>query len=227
MRCTLTFLLLIIATHGNAQNQYSPFVGGFEFGLGYSSIIDFNRENNIKYNRDIKLEELFFLWPFIPYQFGFVTAKYIDNNSYVEFGILFRKTSVGWIDRRLNGWGLPGINFYSFDFPIKYYFTSEKSRLKYFEPYLGIIPSWLIYTEVFGSYAFDNISDEYFREGFLSFCGGLYKEKNNIRLKLHTSIAVNSVIKPAYRQDIPKEDRAYGGVIIPFEVLFCWAYVLK
>lgn len=227
MRYTPAFLLLLIAANGITQNQYSPFAGGFEFGLGYSSIIDFNRENNIKYNRDIKLEELFFLWPFIPYQFGFVTEKYIDKNRYAEFGILFRKTSVGWIDRRLSGWGLPGIQFYSFDFPIKYYFQSEKSRLKYFEPYLGIIPSWLVSTEVFGSSPFDNISDEYFREGYLSVCGGLYKEKNNIRLKLHTSIAVSSVIKPAFRQDIPKEDRAYGGVVFPFEFLFCWAYVLK
>jgi hypothetical protein len=226
MRCALTILLLTFTSNIDAQNQYSPFVGGFEFGIGYSSIIDFNRENNIKYNRDLKLEQLFLLFPFIPYQFGFVTAKYFDSKRYGELGIIFRKTSVGWIQIHPFGWGLPGINFYSFDFPMKYYFPTRGIKIGN-DAYIGIIPSWLYNPSVIGSDPYDSNSEDYFRKGYLSVCSGLYKEKNNSRLKLHTSLAISSVIKPAYRQEIPADERAYGGVMFPFEILFCWAYIMK
>lgn len=227
MRCTLTILLIVFAANIAAQNKYSPFVGGFEFGIGYSSIIDFKRENNIKYNRDLKIEQLLFLLPFIPYQFGFVTAKYFDSSRYGELGFIFRKSSVGWIQNHPGGGSeLPGINFYSFDFPLKYYFPARGINSGD-GAYLGIIPSWLFNPSVVGGDSYTSSSEEYYRKGYLSLCGGLCKEQNNTRLKLHTSIAVSSVIKPAYRQEIPAEDRAYGGVMFPFEVLFCWAYIMK
>lgn len=226
MQYALTILLLLTAHTISAQNQYSPFVGGFEVGTGYSTIIDFNRENNIKVNRDLTMEQLFYLSPFIPYQFGFVTAKYLNHYKYLELGLLFRKTSVGWIQLHYGGWGIPGINLYSFDLPVKYYFPTKTLRYAA-DTYFGIVPSWLVHPDVYSGDSYDGIEEEYFRDSYVSLCTGITRERGNVRVKMHASMAITSVVTNRYRKDIPREERAYGGVIFPFEILFCWAYITK
>jgi len=226
MRSTLFSVLVLLCFTIKAQNRYSHFVGGVEFATGYSSIIDFNRDNNIAFSRDLKAEQLFYLFPFIPYQFGIFSAKYLNRESCLEFGFFFHKCSVGWIRYYPQGWGIPGINLYSMDLPVKYYFPSSVSG-NLAKAFVGIIPSRLFYAAIISDDEFTGSVKDYLKDGYVSVCGGLCWERGNRRFKIQTNLAFSSVVKDDYRKDFSREERAYGAVIFPFELLCGWTYIIR
>lgn len=225
MRNWVLIAIIAMSSGGYAQTNRDPFMGGIEFGLGYGTVIDFNLDNNNFY-RDYLLQR--FIW--IPFQIGLVSEKYLTQNKYLEFGVLFARRSSSYVARynyKIGGGyarGLPTLNLYGIDIPIKYYSYVGKLLNQQMFAYGGIIPTWLIRPEG-GSHDW-GIPEEYFRNIYLSICGGLCYDKKKSRMKLHAGLAVTSVVNSSYRE-IPQETRNYGGSIYPFEMLFCYARMFK
>lgn len=223
----LWFLIIIVAISSGVYSQkiHDPFVGGIEFGLGYGTVIDFNLDNNNSY-REYLLERL--IW--LPFQIGFVSAKYFNPNEYLEFGVIFARHSSSYVYRHNYkigggyGTGLPVLELYSIDIPLKYYAYVGKILKQQMYAYGGIIPSWLLTSETGSDY--NEIPEDCLRNFCISICGGLCYDKRKSRVKLHTGLAVTSVVNANYRA-IPQEDRGYGGRIYPFELLFCYARMFK
>ncbi len=120
--------------------------------------------------------------------------------------------------------GLPTHNFYGIDIPLKYYSYVGKVLKQQMYAFGGITPSWLIRPE--GGSLDWGIPEEYFRNFYLSICGGMCYDKKKSRMKLHAGLAVTFVVNSKYRE-IPEENRNYGGRIYPFELLFCYALMLR
>ncbi len=225
MRICLLIAIVAIFSNGYAQTKHDPFVGGIEFGLGYGSIIDFNFDNNNLY-REYLLERL--IW--LPFQIGFVAEKTLNSNKYLEFGMMFARHSSSYVYRHNYkigggyGTGLPVIELYSIDIPLKYYSYVGKILKQQMYAYGGIIPTWLL-QPVLGS-EYNDIYEESFRNWYVSVCGGLCYDKRKSRMKLHAGLAVTSVVNANYRK-IPQEERGYGGRIYPFELLFCYARMFR
>ncbi len=225
MGIRILILVVCLSSSVSAQKNNDPFVGGIELGIGYGTVIDFNLDNNNFY-REYLLQR--FLW--LPFQIGFVAEKNLSPNRYLEFGMMFARRSSSYVARynyKADGGytrGLPTLNFYGIDIPLKYYSYVGKVLKQQMYAFGGITPSWLMRPEV-GSLDW-GIPDEYFRNIYLSICGGLCYDKKKSRLKLHAGLAVTSVVNADYRQ-IPQDDRNYGGRIYPFELLFCYARMFR
>lgn len=103
----IAILLLAGSMAASAQSRYEPFTGGFEIGLGYGTVIDFNLENN-NLHREYLLEKL--IW--LPFQVSLFSNKYLDQNRYLEFGVSFARKSSSHVKRHYHldgsfGSGLP------------------------------------------------------------------------------------------------------------------------
>ena len=122
MRIWFLIIIVTISSVVYSQKNNDPFVGGIEFGLGYGTVIDFNLDNNNFY-REYLLQRL--IW--LPFHMGFVSAKYLNPNEYLEFGMMFVRRSSSYVYRynyRKGGGytrGLPVLELYSIDIPLKYY----------------------------------------------------------------------------------------------------------
>lgn len=225
MRTCHLIIVLFISSGAIAQDLSDPFKGGIEFGLGYGTIVDFNLDNNNLYP-DYLLER--FLW--LPFQVGIVSAKYLNTNKYLEIGVMFARRSSSYVyryDHRTDGGyasALPTLNLYSIDIPVKYYSYAGKVLNKEMFAFAGIIPSWLIKPETGSSY--NDIPEDCFRKVYLSVCGGLCTDRRKSRLKLHTALAVTSVVNESYRE-IPEDERGYGGRIYPAELIFSYARMFR
>ena len=225
MRIWLLIIMVTISSVVYSQGSHDPFVGGVEFGLGYGTVIDFNLDNNNFY-REYLLERL--IW--LPFQIGFVTAKYLNPNKYLEFGVIFARRSSTYVYRHnyssvsIYGTSLPTLTIFSIDLPIKYYAYVGKMLNQQMYAYGGIIPSWVIRPGIGSDY--NDIPEDCFRNVYVSVCGGLCYDKKKSRMKLQAGLAVTSVVNSNYR-DIPQEDRGYGGRIYPFELLFCYARMFR
>ena len=226
MRIRILIMVIFVSSGLYAQKISDPFKGGVEFGLGYGTVIDFNLDNNNFY-REYLLQR--FIW--LPFHIGFVTAKYLNPNEYLEFGVMFARRSSSFVYRHnyrtVDSYavGLPTINLYGIDLPIKYYTYAGKMLKQQMYAYGGIIPSWLMRPEM-GFMMDYGITEDYFRNFYVSVCGGLCYDKRKARLKLHAGLAVTSVVNSKYRE-IPQEDRLYGGRIYPFELVFCYARMFR
>ena len=225
MRIWFLIVIASISLSVYAQKIHDPFVGGIEFGLGYGTVIDFNLDNNNFYSEYL-LHRL--LW--LPFKIGFVSAKHLNPNEYLEFGMVFARRSSSYVYRynyRKDGGytrGLPVIELYSIDIPLKYYEYVGKILKQHLYAYGGIIPSWLLTSEIGSDY--NEIPEDCLRNFYISVCGGLCYDKKISRMKLHAGLAVTSVVNANYRE-ILQEDRGYGGSIYPFELLFCYAWMFK
>lgn len=226
MRIRYIILVVFLSSSVSAQKIHDPFRGGVEFGFGYGTIIDFSFDNNNLY-REYLLER--FIW--LPFHIGFVTAKYFDPTKYLEFGVMFARRSSSFVYRHnyrtVDSYavGLPTINLYGIDLPIKYYVYAGKMLKQQMYAYGGIIPTWLMRPEGGGIMEY-GIAVDHFRNIYVSVCGGLCYDKKKSRMKLHAGLAVTSVVNSEYRE-IPQEDRLYGGRIYPFEVVFCYARIFR
>ena len=221
MRIKYIIIGIVLSSSVYAQNKHDPFVGGVEFGLGYSTFIDFNLDNN-SFDSHFLLERIFDL----PYQLGFVTAKYLNSNKYLEFGIIFAKRSTSYVEHySVNGTANSAITLYCIDFPMKYYAFAGKMFKHHMFAYGGLIPSWLVEPVEYDSDDI-NIPEDCFRNLYFSVCGGLCFDKKKSRMKLHAGLAVTSIVNINYRE-IPLENRDYGGRIYPFELLFCYARMFR
>lgn len=230
MRVWLLIAMIAISSGGYTQSNRDPFVGGIEFGLGFGTAIDFNFDNNKYHIGDVAdaLEVLTFL----PTHFGIVSAKYLNPNKYFEFGVFYSRKcsfydyhySYPTKNGTISTSGGAALVFHSIDLPIKYYSYAGKILKQQMYAYGGIIPSWIVEpTQYVGDY---EIPEECFRNFCVSVCGGLCFDKKKSRMKLHTGLAVTSVVNASYRE-IPEEDREYGGRIYPFEILFCYARMFR
>ncbi len=225
MRIWFLIVIASISLSAYAQDIHDPFMGGIEFGLGYGTIIDFNLDNNNFY-REYLLERL--IW--LPFQIGFVAEKNLSPNRYLEFGMMFARHSSSYVYRhnyRIGGGygtGLPVLELYSIDIPLKYYMYVGKMLKQQMYAYGGIIPSWLLKPVMASDY--NDIPEDSFRNLYVSVCGGLCYDKRKSRVKLHAGLAVTSVVNANYRA-IPQEERGYGGRIYPFELLFCYARMFR
>ena len=138
----IAILLLAGSMAASAQSGYEPFTGGFEIGLGYGTVIDFNLENNNLY-REYLLEKL--IW--LPFQVSLFSVKYLDQNRYLEFGVSFARKSSSHVRRQSHldgsfGSGLPVLELYCIDLPVKYYSRARLDGNIYL--FGGIVPSWLM-----------------------------------------------------------------------------------
>ena len=223
MRILFLVLVVACATDIIAQRNSEPFIGGIEIGLGYGTVIDFKTDNNgflVGYLSD-RLQNL-------PTHIGFVSAKYLNPNNYLEFGLIYsRKSSYHpyrFNDGTYTVTGGTSLVLHCIDLPIKYYSYVGKMTKKHVFVFGGLIPSWIIepvhYVSDIG------IPEECFRNFCLSVCGGLCCDRKKSRLKLHTGLAVTSVVNAIYTQ-IPEEDRDYGDRIYPLEILFCYARMFR
>lgn len=219
------FLLLVVALATDVSGQWNsePFVGGIEIGIGYGTVIDFNPDNN-----GFRVGSLSDRLQYLPTHIGFVSAKYINPNKYLEFGLLYsRKSSYNAFQSNNGTYIVSGGNalvLHCIDLPIKYYSYVGKLLKQHMYAYGGLIPSWIIepvhYVSDIG------IPEECFRNFCLSVCGGLCYDKQKSRIKLHAGLAVTSVVNTNYRE-IPQEDRDYGDRIYPFELLFCYTRMFR
>lgn len=225
MRIWIFILVVAISSSIFAQDIHDPFVGGIEFSIGYGTVIDFNLDNNNLY-REYLLERL--IW--LPFQIGFVADKYLNPNEYLEFGIMFARHSSSYVYRHNYstggnyGTGLPVLELYCIDFPLKYYAYVGKMWKKQMYAYGGIIPSWLLTSDTGSDY--NEIPEDCLRNYCISVCGGLCYDIRKSRVKLHAGLAVTSVVNTNYRV-IPQEERGYGGRIYPFELLLCYARMFR
>ena len=223
MRIWLLIVVVTIAIDVGAQRNHEPFVGGFEIGLGYGTVIDFKTDNNGFHfgNLPDRLQNL-------PSHIGLVSAKYINPNKYLEFGLLYSRKSSYHSYRFNDGTytvsGGTSLVLHCIDLPIKYYSYVGKMTKQHVFAFGGLIPSWIIepvhYVSDIG------IPEDCFRNFCLSVCGGLCYDQNKSRLKLHTGLAVTSVVNANYKQ-IPEEDRDYGDRIYPLEIMFCYARMFR
>ena len=94
MRIRILILVVCLSSSVSAQKIHDPFVGGIEFGLGYGTVIDFNLDNNNFYG-DYLLQR--FLW--LPFQIGFVSAKYLNPNQYLEIGMIYARKASSYVLR--------------------------------------------------------------------------------------------------------------------------------
>jgi len=227
MRIRILILVVCLSLSVSAQKNIDPFVGGVEFGIGYGTVIDFNLDNN-NFHSEHLLERLFY----IPFQIGFVSAKYLNPNKYVEFGILYSRKGSSYVERlQYSAGGVnhkstsnPALALHCIDLPIKYYFYAGKILKRHMYAFGGLIPSWLVEpVEYTGDFS---IPEDCYRNLFLSVCGGLCFDKKKSRMKLHAGMAVTSIVNSRYRE-IPEENRDYGSRIYPFELLFCYAHMFK
>jgi hypothetical protein len=219
MKIRLISILVVISASLCGQKQYMPFFGGIELGLGYSTFIDFDFESN-----GVMLKAIPYQIPFLPYQLGFVSAKYLNSTDYLELGIFFSKRSDSYVKKHGDGRSIPFVNLYCIDFPLKYY-TDIKSKFKHpLFIYGGLIPSWLFLPET-GTYQ-SGITSEFFRSWYLSVCSGLCYDKGMLRWKLHLSMAATGVIKPLRRSSW-KNTTDYGKMVYPFEALICCAVLFR
>ena len=223
MRIWFHILVVALATDVSGQWNSEPFVGGIEIGLGYGAVIDFNTDNNgfhVGYLTD-RLQ-------YLPTHIGFVSAKYLNPNKYLEFGLLYSRKSSYHAYRSNNGTyivsGGTVLVLHCIDLPIKYYSYVGKLIKQHMYAYGGLIPSWIIepvhYVSDIG------IPEECFRNFCVSVCGGLCYDKKKSRMKLHAGLAVTSVVNANYKE-IPEEYRDYGDRIYPFELLFCYARMFR
>lgn len=220
-------LIIIVAISSSvcAQNKSDPFVGGIEFGIGYGTVIDFDLDNNNFY-REYLLER--FIW--LPFHIGIVSAKYFSPNEYLEIGMIFARRSSSFVYRynyrTVDSYtvGLPVLDLYSIDFPLKYYAYAGKILNQQMYAYGGLIPSWIFKPEMGSNY--NDIPEGSVRNFYISVCGGLCYDKKKSRMKLYAGLALTSVVNADYRE-IPQEDRYYGGRIYPFELLFCYARMFR
>lgn len=219
MRIWFPILILVTTVDISAQNIHDPFVGGLEIGLGYGTVIDFNLDNN-RLSKDLWSARLFHL----PIHAGFVASKFLNPNKYVEFGILYSAKNSSFVKYDFEGITLPALTLNCIDISVKYYSYIGKIGKQYMYVYGGLIPSWLI--EPVQYYDDLEIPDNCFRNFLISICGGLCFDKKKSRLKLHTGLALTSVVNARYRE-IPQEDREYGGRIYPFELMFCYARMFR
>ena len=227
MRIWFLIVIASISLSVYAQKIHDPFVGGIEFGLGYGTVIDFNLDNNNFYSEYL-LHRL--LW--LPFNIGFVSAKYLNPNEYLEFGILYSRKGSSYVERlQYSAGGVnhkstsnPALALHCIDLSIKYYFYAGKILKQQMYAFGGLIPSWLVEpVEYEGDIS---IPEDSYRNLFFSVCGGLCFDKKKSRMKLHVGLAVTSVVNSTYRE-IPQENRDYGGRIYPLELLFCYARMFK
>lgn len=223
MRILFLIVCLVVSSEALSQKKTDPFIGGIEIGTGYGSIIDFRLDNN-NFHTAYLPERL--IW--LPFKFGILTAKYLDQNEYLELGMVFARRSSSFVlyhNFRPNGHGtaLPVISIYSIDFPVKYYKYAGSLFNKQMWAFGGFIPSWIILTEGSGDWG---APGSYARSACLSLCGGLCYEKRKSRLKFHAGLTVTSVVNADFK-DIPAAERSYGGRIHPYELMFCYARMFK
>lgn len=221
MRIWIFIVVVAISLSAHAQTIHDPFVGGIEFGIGYGTVIDFNRDNN-NISSTYLLERL--LW--LPFQIGFVSAKYFNPNQYLEIGVVYARKASSFVEQHYNADGsheiaLPTLTLHCIDIPLKYYSYVGKIMKQQMFAFGGLIPSWLVNTEYTS-----HIPEECFRNFYISVCGGLCFDKKKSRMKLHAGLAVTSIVNSSYRE-IPEIDRDYGGRIYPFELLFCYARMFR
>lgn len=219
MRIWLFIIVVFVSLSLPAQNQYLPFFGGIELGLGYSTFIDFNSESN-----GVMLKAIPHQLPFIPYQLGFVSAKYVNSSDYFELGIMFSKRSDSFAKKSPDGWSVPYFNLYCIDFPIKYYIDVKAKKSRPLYVYGGIIPSYIILPE--SGYYFPNDIELYLTSWYLSACSGVCLDKGMLRWKLHFSMAVTSITKRIHRSGF-ESNTDYGESVYPFEALICCAYLFR
>ena len=216
-------LFVVLSVDISAQWNNEPFIGAIEIGLGYGTVIDFKTDNNgflVGYLSD-RLQNL-------PTHIGFISAKYLNPNKYLEFGLLYSRKSSYHSYRSNNGTyiasGGSSLVLHCIDLPIKYYSYVGKMTKQHVFAFGGLIPSWIIepvhYVSDIG------IPEDCFRNFCLSVCGGLCYHKMKSRMKLHAGLAVTSVINANYKQ-IPEEDRDYGDRIYPLEILFCYSRMFR
>ena len=219
MRIGLSTILLIVSLNLFSQKQYMPFFGGIELGIGYSTFIDFNFESN-----GVMLKAVPYQIPFLPYQLGFVSAKYLNSSDFLELGIFFSKRSDTYVKKSGDGWSVPFVNLYCIDFPLKFY-TDLKTKFKYpLHIYGGLIPSWLFLPETGTDQS--GITIDFFRSWYLSVCSGLCYDRGMLRWKLHLSMSATSIIKPLYRSGW-ENTTDYGRMVYPFEALICCAFLFR
>ncbi len=223
MRILFLIVFLAVFSSATSQKKTDPFIGGIEFGTGYGSIIDFRLDNN-NFHKEYLFERL--LW--LPFKFGFVTAKYLDPDKYLELGMFFARRSSSFVlyhNFRPNGHGtaLPVISIYSIDLPVKYYKYAGSFFNQQMWAYGGLIPSLIILPGGSGAWG---IPEAYTRSASLSICSGLCYEKRRSRLKFHAGLTVTSIVNAGFRE-IPESDRSYGGRILPYEMMFCYARMLS
>jgi len=221
-------MVVFLSSSLYAQRNTDPFKGGVEFGLGYGTVIDFNFDNNNFY-REYLLARLIYL----PVQIGFVTAKYLNPNQYLEIGLLYTRKGSSYVERHYHddgsygGAAHPALSLHCIDFPIKYYSNVGQIMKQHMYVFSGLTPSWLVEPVGFcGSPSNPCIPEDCFRNFYVSVCGGLCFDKKKSRMKLHAGLAITSIVNSTYRE-IPKEDRDYGGRIYPFELLFCYARMFR
>ncbi|MCP4312956.1 MAG: hypothetical protein GY790_16975 [Bacteroidetes bacterium] len=219
LKKSLLIIMAIVSVSLSAQNQYMPFFGGFELGVGYSTFVDFNIESN-----GVMLKAVPYQLPFLPYQLGFVSAKYVNPTDYFELGIMFSKRSDSFAKKSTDGWSVPYFNLYCIDFPIKYYTDVKIKSSRPLYVYGGIIPSWIILPE--SGYSFSNDIDMYLTDWYLSVCSGICYDKGMLRWKLHFSMAVTSITKGIFRSAF-ESSTDYGMMVYPFEALICCALLFR
>ncbi len=211
MRIAQLTIFLIIGQCTFGQNVNDPFVGGIELSLGISTAIDFeNFENAISY---------------LPFQIGIVTSKYTPNNGEVEFGILYAKHSSKYRKLVLNNGESPVLTPNCIDIPIKYYSHSTRVLKRYY-PFVGIVTSWQFLPAGIGDDG-PEITEDSYRNIFLSICSGLYMQKNRSRFKLQLACAITSVIRKDFELDGICNSQKCGGSFYPIELLFSYAYIVK
>ena len=196
-----------------SQSIRDPFRGGFDIGLGASTFIDCKEINNgINF-------------PYLPYQIGIITHKYISGNEFVELGMLFSKRSSSFkYYYQLGGTAIPNLNLYCIDLPIKIYtYVANISKNRLFF-YGGLTPSWLIAPEHSAEEEYW-LNDYYFRTAYLSVSTGLSYQLKKSRWKLHLSQSLTSIIKPIYHDEINANNELYGSRIFPFEVLLVYGFI--
>ena len=208
-------ILLILLLSGTeliyAQNKLTYFTGGIEMGFGISTVIDFRETNN-------KIEI-----PYFTFHGGFFTSRYISQQAYVEFGIFGSRCGNAYTKEFCKNGAcsieMITLNLYYLEFPITYY--REISKLigwtSFF--FIGLDNGLHFESNMKGPSFIAEIPRNYFRDHTLSVSTGLAYEKANIRLRLHTKLALKSVIRPIFQSSVPVITNDYGGRIFPCELL--------
>lgn len=219
MRFRFLTFLTFISFGLSAQKPFMPFFGGIELGIGYSSFIDFNLENN-----GVLIKALPYQIQFLPYEIGIVSAKYINSTNYLELGIFFSKRSDSYVKKNRNEWSVPFINLYCFDFPLKFYLDITKDSRSPFYIFGGLIPTWIYKPDV--GIDISDMTVDYFTSWYLSACSGVCFERGRLRWKLHLAMSTTSIIKTIFSTgwEIRTD---YGRKVYPFEALLSCAFMIK
>lgn len=215
------FLLILLPGTDQifAQEKSTYFSGGIETGIGISHFFGLNKANNK------------FSLPHLAFHGGIFSSRYISPHAYIEFGLFGSRQGYDFKKETCNGEGCFNekqlLNLYYIDFPISYYHEIAKLRDWRSSFYIGLTNSVLINYKMEVSDSESMIPRAYFRDHIFSVCTGLAFGKNSLRLRLHSNLAIQSIVWPILNGSLPFFPNNSGSGIFPIEILISCGYIFR